>query len=142
MSTWDAVLASSPINSTARSVIGQRRCAVDEAEMGRAELLELLARLSRKQHLLKLVLGIKNRAQHKNFLAALKGKHYGSGKSRGYGNPRAAVEYKRVGEEMARLNRRIAELNGEYKAERARTYVEWTPEQRAAYRAARSLEAA
>lgn len=136
MSTWDAVLASRPVNSTARSVIGQRRCAEASEDMGRQELIELVNRLSRKQRLLKLVLGVKSKAQHANLIAALKGKHYGSGEFRAYGNPRAAVEYKRVGEEMQRLNRRISELNWEHKAERALKYPQWTPEERAAYQAA------
>lgn len=93
----------SPINRAARR--GATYTA--DTTMGRDELLALTERLTRKRRLLAYVLGIQNKAQKQNFIRAWKNgwKNYRTDRE-----PRAAVEYIRVGQEIQRMVRRIAEL--------------------------------
>jgi hypothetical protein len=105
-----AVMRATPVNSAARKAVRQGSCLLDERAMSRAELVEVIDRLQRKLRLLKQVLGIKNKAQHSNLIAAIKGKRYGSGKFRARENPRSAAEYFRLGKEIQRMNRALQEL--------------------------------
>ena len=76
-------------------------------------MLEIMDRLQRKLRLLKVVLGIKSKAQAANLSAAIKGKWYASGKNRMRQNPRAALEFYRCGQELQRMNRRIQAMKAE-----------------------------
>jgi hypothetical protein len=105
-----AVLRSAPINADARKAVRQGNCSYSDTELTRAELTEIMSRLQRKLGLLKLVLSIDNKAKHSNLIAAIKGKRYGSGKFRARQNPRSAIEYVRVGQEIQRMNRALQEL--------------------------------
>lgn len=102
-----SILTSSPIDSAARRVTSQAGCATDAALLSREELAALVQRLSRKQRLLKLVLGITNKRQHKNTV-------YKAGKGlkqfRAAKEPRALTEYRLCGREIARLNDELANL--------------------------------
>lgn len=116
----DRILTSAPVNRTAHAVVSQRRAAQTVGDLTREELIELLARLQRKHRLLKRVLLITSPAQHRNLMYAMAHNRPGPGvgKARLVGNRRAALEYKRVGEEMQRLQARIAQLRAEAKAAR------------------------
>lgn len=83
-------------------------------DLTREELVFLSSRLERKLRLLKKVLRITTKAQHINLMYAIR--HYrghdkpGTGMLRLGANPRAVFEYKRIGEEMQRMQARIHEL--------------------------------
>lgn len=109
----DRILASSPINQTAARVVSSPRTPAPMGELTREELVYLWSRLERKLRLLKQVLKITSKAQHTNLINAIKrGRRNrpGVGMLRLTANPRAALEYKRVGEEMQRMQVRISEL--------------------------------
>jgi hypothetical protein len=112
----DRILTSAPINQTAARVVSRRRGLEEASSMGREEIIEIVARLERKLRLLKLVLGIKTKAQHHNLVWKF---NKGFKTTRFKENPRSVIEYKRVGEEMQRLIRRLAEMKKEAKAARA-----------------------
>lgn len=103
------VLNSQPINRQARIVTSQRRVSSTDTPLTREELAAITNRLQRKQRLLKLVLGIKNKSQHNNTLYKFKKK---IPQFRGRAEPRALVEYVRVGQEIQRINRELEELHG------------------------------
>ena len=103
------VLNSEPINRQARVVTSQRHVATGDAPLTREELAHLTNRLQRKQRLLKLVLGIKTKAQHTNTLYKFNRK---IPQFRGTKEPRALVEYVRVGQAIETINRELAELRG------------------------------
>jgi hypothetical protein len=111
----DAILASSPINQTAARVVSRRRGIEEPTNMAREEIVALKARLERKQRLLKRVLGITTKAQHKNLVYRMN-----TGRmmltERGKNEPRSALEYKLVGEQIQRLNVRLSELRAERRA--------------------------
>jgi hypothetical protein len=113
MNTWDAVLASAPINGTAASVVAQSRAPASQGDMGPDEIKAIIDRLVRKQRLLKRVLGISSKAQHKNLMYRMNSVRRAVGVTRFQGNPRSAVEYKRLGIEINRLNARVCELRKE-----------------------------
>ena len=98
------ILASSPIDSTARRVTSQRAAAKEDQQIGREELAYLVKRIERKQRLLKLVLGIKSHAQHKNtvYKAGIGVKQFRAEKE-----PRALSEYLLCGRETQRLNNEL-----------------------------------
>ena len=100
-----AILVRAPVNRLAASVVSQRRAAATDAPLQRAELIYLMDRLARKQRLLKLVLGIKNKRQHKNmkWKANKRIPQY-----RVANEPRAAAEYCLLGVQMQRLNIELA----------------------------------
>lgn len=109
----DRILTSAPINMTAARVVSSPRTPQPLADLTRDELLYLRSRLERKLRLLKQVLKITSKAQHTNLINAIKSgrrNRPGTGMLRLTANPRAALEYKRVGEEMQRMQERISEL--------------------------------
>lgn len=109
----DRILASAPINQTAARVVSSSRTPVPMGDLTRDELIYLNSRLERKLRLLKQVLRIASKAQHTNLINAIKSgrrNRPGVGMLRLTANPRAALEYKRVGEEMQRMQERIREL--------------------------------
>jgi hypothetical protein len=117
------VLNSEPIDRVARRVTFQGGCSDIDGDLTRDELVYLWSRLERKLRLLKQVLRITSKAQHKNLIYAINsGRRHrpGVGMLRLTANPRTALEYKRVGEEMQRLSRRLAELKQVDCAERKR----------------------
>lgn len=116
----DRIFTSAPINMTAARVVSSPRTPQPLTDLTREELLYLRSRLERKLRLLKQVLRITSKAQHTNLINAIKSgrrNRPGVGMLRLTANPRAALEYKRVGEEMQRMQDRIRELrlaaNGE-----------------------------
>jgi hypothetical protein len=117
----DRILASAPINQAAARVTASSRTPVPVGDLTKDELLALWRRLERKLRLLKQVLKITSKAQHKNLMTAINsGRRHrpGVGMLRLTANPRTALEYKRVGEEMQRLQDRIREPNLAAKAAR------------------------
>jgi hypothetical protein len=111
----DRILASAPVNTTAARVVSRRRGLEEPSAMTRDEILALIERLQRKLRLLKVVLGIKTRAQHKNLVWKF---NKGFKSTRFKADPRSVVEYKRVGEQLQRLCARVSEINAEAKAAR------------------------
>jgi hypothetical protein len=110
----DRILTSAPINHTAARVVSSPRNPAPDGDLTREELLYLWSRLQRKHRLLKQVLKITSKAQHKNLIHAINSgrrNRPGVGMLRLTANPRSALEYKRVGEEMQRLAERIREMS-------------------------------
>jgi len=101
------VLNSIPVNRQAAIIVSQSRCVKEDKPLTKKELVDLLNRLIRKQRLLKHILGIKTRSQHNNAIWKFN-KHIPQFRNKE--NPRCFIEYKRVGEEMQRLNKELAEL--------------------------------
>jgi hypothetical protein len=109
----DRILASAPINQMAARVTSSPRHLVPMGDLSRDELIYLRSRLERKLRLLKQVLKITSKAQHANLINAIKSgrrNRPGVGMLRLTANPRSALEYKRVGEEMQRMQDRICQL--------------------------------
>lgn len=103
MSVLTEIGLRSPINRAARR--GTTYAA--DTTMSRDELLALTERLTRKRRLLAYVLGIRTKGQKANFTYKW---NHGYKNYRAELEPRAAVEYIRVGQEIQRMARRIAEL--------------------------------
>ena len=103
----DAIFVRSPINRLAATVTSQRRVAVQDEPLSREELAYIVQRLTRKLRLLKEVLGIKSKAQHRNLVWKT---NKGIRNYRAEKEPRAVIEYKRVGEEIQRMNAELAIL--------------------------------
>lgn len=110
-----AVLTCAPLNGTAASVVSQKGCSTD-SELSRAELVELINRLSRKQRLLKMVLRIDTKAKHANLVYKF---NKGKRTYRFRDDPRSVVEYVHVGREIQRLILELAARNKKAKAEPA-----------------------
>lgn len=100
-----SILTRSPIDAAARRVTSGG-VEVD-GPMTREELAALVHRTARKQRLLKLVLGIKTKAQRKN--VAYKASK-GIPQFRANKEPRAFTEYLRCGREIQRLTRELAAM--------------------------------
>lgn len=123
---FDRIFASRPVNITAYRVTGQAGCAKDDAPITESEIKEAIARLVRKQRLLKVVLKIKTQSQHTNTLNKFKKR---IPNFRAKKDPRSLIEYVRIGREIQRLNtelcanraarRFVAEQLAAHKAERA-----------------------
>lgn len=116
----DRILASAPINQSAAKVVSSPRHPAPMGDLSREELIFLRTRLERKLRLLKQVLKITSKAQHTNLINAIKSgrrNRPGVGMLRLTANPRAALEYKRIGEEMQRMQQRICELKRAAKGE-------------------------
>ncbi|RYY74542.1 MAG: hypothetical protein EOO52_13335 [Gammaproteobacteria bacterium] len=98
-----------PANRTAARVVSQAQ-SVDDAPLSKQELVQLSNRLLRKQRLIKLVLGITTRAQHKNLI-----NNFIRGKKniRADKEPRLVAEYKRVGEAIDILAQELARQRNE-----------------------------
>lgn len=101
------VLNSEPINRQARIVTSQRHVATGDLPLTREELLAICDRLQRKHRLLKHVLGIKTKAQHTNTMWKFNKK---IPQYRGKQEPRALVEYVRVGKSIEIIVRELAEI--------------------------------
>lgn len=101
------ILTAVPINRTARLVTSQTGLSDKDTPLMRDELAWLVQRLNRKQRLLKLVLGIKNKRQHSNVTYKYR---KGIKQYRGITEPRALIEYIRCGKEIQRLTDELAKL--------------------------------
>jgi hypothetical protein len=110
------VMRSTPINSAARRVVKQGNSSHDEDELSRAELVEICERLERKSRLLKKIIGIENKAQHKNLKNSVNGKRAGGGIRKAKNHPRAVMEYLRCGMEIHRMIQAIGDLKVAQKA--------------------------
>lgn len=110
----DAILTRLPVDRVARRVTSQAGAATVETAITRDEIIALVARLCRKQRLLKFVLGIKTKSQHTNttYKASKRIPQY-----REATEPRAMAEYLRCGREIHRLSVELAEMR------RARRFV-------------------
>lgn len=93
-----------PANRTAGRVVSQSKH-VDDETLTKAELVELSNRLLRKQRLMKLFLGVKTRAQHKNLINNFIRKQHNHRIEK---EPRLVAEYKRVGEAIDILAQELA----------------------------------
>lgn len=115
--SWISLLVRSPIDRITRLVTGQRAVAKQDRALTREELLEILDRCSRKQRLLKRVLQIDNKRQHKNFVQKW---NIGVRQFRVEQEPRAALEYVRLGQMMLRYLEELTQLKAQQKLEAQR----------------------
>lgn len=115
--SWISLLVRSPIDRITRLVTGQRAVAKHDRALTREELLEILDRCSRKQRLLKRVLQIDNKRQHKNFVQKW---NIGVRQFRVEQEPRAALEYVRLGQMMLRYLEELTQLKAQQKLEAQR----------------------
>lgn len=115
MTRWDDLLVRDPVNAMARRVVRQGKEVAPDS-LSRPELIALLERITRKQKLLKVALGIKTHAQHVNAMYKF---NRGIGQFRMKQNPRAFIEYKRLGEQAQRFLVQLKVL----KDERRREYL-------------------
>ena len=104
---FHSIFIRSPVNKTAMKVVSQRGAAESDKPLDRHELAHIVERLSRKQRLLKRVLNIGNKSQHRNAIyKSNKGfKNYRLDKE-----PRAFVEYKRIGLQIQHLNTELSAM--------------------------------
>jgi len=109
-----AIFIRSPINRLSAGVVSQRGAAEEDSPLTREELAYIVQRLSRKQRLLKRVLGIANRSQHKNMMWKANKRFAQYRVAR---EPRAFQEYRRIGREMQRLNAELSAVKKAYQAE-------------------------
>jgi hypothetical protein len=98
-----------PINGTAQRVVGQKN-ATPDSDIGRDDLVKIIDLLGRKHRLLKRVLGISNRTQHRNLMYRFSKRHH---RVDGHKNPRALTEYVFVGAEIQRFMRLLEEKRRE-----------------------------
>lgn len=102
-----------PANRIASKVVAQSKTEHNEV-LTKQELVELSNRLLRKQRLMKLFLGVKTRAQHKNLINNyIRGQHNHRIKK----EPRLVAEYKRVGEAISILDAELARQRAERRKE-------------------------
>ena len=108
MSSISEILTRSPVNGNAYRVTSQRGCATVETDIGKGEIIELTNRLIRKMSLMKTVLGITSKRQHKSFT-----KRFNKGilEIRQRQTPRLIDEYIRVGLAIHNLNKEMAVCN-------------------------------
>lgn len=85
-----------PIDRLAMRVSSQKGC-VDDIGVSIQDIKILLARLERKMRLMKHVLGVNTRSQHKNLMYRFNKNGNPNAK---HGQKRIFLEYKRVGENM------------------------------------------
>lgn len=104
---FDDIFVRAPVNKLAAVVVSQKGVAETDTPLTREELARIVERLGRKQRLLKRVLGIANKSQHRN---AIWKDNKRLIQYRAQNEPRAFVEYRRIGQEMARLNVELAEM--------------------------------
>lgn len=131
------VLNGTPIDRKSRIVTSQARCVEAETSIDRDELALLVQRLDRKRRLLKYVLKIDNKRQHKNVIQRFNNGWHGRSSFR---PPRIVAEYVRLGRSTEILNVRLHQLRTERKE--SEIHNNWTPEQRSSYSTLRRLEAA
>jgi hypothetical protein len=104
---FHAILTSNPIDRVARRVASQAGVSQADSPLAREELAYLMRRTLRKQRLLKQILGIRTKAQHKN--TTYKSNH-GVKQFRAEKEPRALDEYLRCGQAIQRLNVELANM--------------------------------
>ena len=107
------LLAATPIDRTAAIVTGQAGCAGDIEQLPERDLVAMKERMERKHRLLKHVLGIRSKAQHKNLMYKW---NKGIPQFRQL-HSRAFVEYVCLGRQMQDVTRELAA------ARRARQFV-------------------
>ncbi|RTL33742.1 MAG: hypothetical protein EKK53_27675 [Burkholderiales bacterium] len=112
--SWISLLVRSPIDRITRLVTGQRAVAEHDRPLTRDELLEILDRCARKQRLLKRVLRIDNKRQHAGFKYK---RNIGVRQFRVEQEPRAALEYGRLGQQMLRYMEELAQIKAQQKLE-------------------------
>jgi hypothetical protein len=128
----EAILLRSPVDRVARRVTSQQFVEKEDSELTREEINAIVERLCRKQRLLKVVLKIKTKTQHKNFTRRVS---RGGGDYRERLEPRAVAEYMRCGVEIYRLTNELGErtlsrkfaakLNFEYRIKKANMESVW-----------------
>lgn len=89
------VLNSAPVDRIAARVTSQAGCAQEYVDLTHAEAMAVIVRLQRKHRLLKAILRVENKRQHKNLIARHK-----MGLQSNYRPPRAIAEYLRVGQNI------------------------------------------
>lgn len=97
----------SPINRQTMRVTSQKNTVEIEKSLSRAELVEINSMLIKKQSRLKSILQIESKAQHKSMMYKI---DRGFVSFRFEKNPRIALEYKRLGVEINRLNSEISAI--------------------------------
>lgn len=101
------VMNAKPINRQSALVTSQSNCVETDELLSKQELVYLVERLKRKHRLLKLVIGIKTSAQHRNLM-------YKHNKRlpqfRQKNEPRSFTEYIRVGRDIQRLVLELTKL--------------------------------
>lgn len=122
---FHAIVVRSPINRTAASVVSQKNASTFDSPLSRAELIYLIERLNRKQRLLKFVLGIKNKSQHKNVKYRTK---RAIPQRRQKAEPRALTEYMRNGQHIQLLVKELAEWEKRRKAIHAARFNPTAPQ--------------
>jgi len=100
-----AVLNSTPINRQAYRVASQAGCATSDVDLTHEELAEAYERLARKHRLMKFVLRITTKSQHKNVVD-----RHNKGIRSNFRPRRITAEYVRVGNAMQVITQRFAEL--------------------------------
>ncbi len=101
-----AVMNRTPIDRQASRVASQRNCAVVDLDLCRDDLVRSLDRLQRKMRLMKSVLKVATKCQHKNLLARHK-----NGRRGMKGRPaRLVVEYANVGASIQSIMLQIHEM--------------------------------
>jgi len=108
MSSISEILTRSPVNGNAYRVTSQRGCATAETDIEKSEIIELSNRLIRKMRLIKTVLGITSKRQHKSFTRRF---NKGILNIRQGQTPRLIDEYIRVGLSIHNLNNEMAVCN-------------------------------
>lgn len=108
-----AIFIRAPINRLVAGVVSQRGASAEDTPLTREELAYIVQRLSRKQRLLKRVLGIANRSQHKNMMWKANKRFTQYRVAR---EPRAFQEYRRIGQEMQRLNAELSAVKKAFQA--------------------------
>lgn len=109
------VLNSAPINRTAKVVTSQKHCDAIYRDADKFEIRFAVHLLTRKMRLMKMVLKITTRSQHKNTIY----RHSNLGYKSQRGVSRRLIgEYARVGQSIQILNKRLAEINSVAKGEK------------------------
>ena len=125
------ILVRSPINRSASHVVSQKGCS-DDRPLAREELAYLVLRLQRKHGLMKSLLQIKTKRQHKNVVYKM---NAGIQQFRAAKQPRIFAEYVRVGNDIQRLlielsvlrkiRQFVGQAENEWKASRATQCCDW-----------------
>ena len=104
----EAILLRSPVDRVARRVTSQQFVEKKDSELTREDINAIIYRLCRKQRLLKVVLKVKTKRQHKNLVSKTL---RGNLDYRARIQPRALTEYMRCGTEIHRLTVELADIN-------------------------------
>ena len=100
------ILVRSPINRSTSHVVSQKGCS-DDRPIAREEIAYLVSRLQRKHGLMKTLLQIKTKRQHKNAIHKM---NAGVQQFRSAKQPRIFAEYVRVGNDIQRLTDELSVL--------------------------------